>query len=176
MSSSNHDEIIQASLKRGYTPARRRFLLLMMGGLSSFAGAIIAIPFIGGVLAPLLAAPKGVWRGVGSVDHFKIGEAVEVTFENAAPLPWAGVAAKNAVWLRRDTKDHFIALTIYCQHLGCGVQWEQSSQLFFCPCHGGVYYASGEVAAGPPPRPLPKFPTRIRNGQVEVFTAPNPYA
>lgn len=175
MSSAN-DEVIQASLRRGYTPARRRFLLLMMAGLSGFGASLIAIPFIGGVLAPLLAAPRGVWRDVGAVDKFEVGHTVEVSFYDAAPLPWAGVTAKNAVWLRRDTKNDFVALTIYCQHLGCGVRWEAASQLFFCPCHGGVYYADGEVAAGPPPRPLPRYPTRVRQGRVEVYTDPIPYA
>ena len=28
------------------------------------------------------------------------------------------------------------------------------AQLFFCPCHGGAYYADGNVAAGPPQRAL----------------------
>lgn len=174
--SSNHDEILQASLRRGATPARRRFLLLMMAGLSGFAASLIAIPFVGGVIAPLLAAPGGVWRAVGPVDKFKVGDTVEVTFDDPAPLPWAGVTAKDGVWLRRNTKDQFVALTIYCQHLGCGVRWEPAAQLFFCPCHGGVYYANGDVAAGPPPRALPQFPTRISKGQVEVFTKPIPYA
>lgn len=171
-----HQEELHEARSHGASPARRRFLYLMMGGLMSFAGAILAIPIVAGFIAPLIAAPRGVWRAVGAVDSFAVGNAVEVTFYNPAPLPWAGVSAKNAVWLRRDTKTSFSAFTIYCQHLGCGVRWEQSSNLFFCPCHGGVYYANGDVAAGPPPKPLPRFPTRIRGGQVEVFTEPNPYA
>jgi menaquinol-cytochrome c reductase iron-sulfur subunit len=38
-----------------------------------------------------------------------------------------------------------------------------------------VYYASGKVAAGPPPRPLPRYPTRVPDGQVEIYTAEIPY-
>jgi Rieske Fe-S protein len=34
------------------------------------------------------------------------------------------------------------------------VEWFQESGLFMCPCHGGVYYANGERASGPPPRGL----------------------
>src|SRR5262249_12781404 len=41
-----------------------------------------------------------------------------------------------------------------CAHLGCPVEWFQESGLFLCPCHGGVYYANGERASGPPPRGL----------------------
>ena len=41
-------------------------------------------------------------------------------------------------------------------------------QRFICPCHGGVYGFNGEVVGGPPVRPLDRFYTRMRNGQVEV--------
>ena len=114
-------------------------------------------------------------RRVGKVSDFPVGNFVEVTFLNASPVPWSGVTAKQAAWLRRGPNDHFTALTIYCQHLGCPVRWEPGSQLFFCPCHGGVYYASGAVAAGPPERALPPYQTRVRNGQVEIKTAEIPY-
>jgi hypothetical protein len=31
-----------------------------------------------------------------------------------------------------------------------------------CPCHGGVYYANGERASGPPPRGLYPCVYRVR--------------
>jgi menaquinol-cytochrome c reductase iron-sulfur subunit len=58
--------------------------------------------------------------------------------------------------------------------LGCPVRWLPDADLFMCPCHGGVYYKDGKVAAGPPPRPLVKYPVRLRNGQVEIRTSPLP--
>jgi menaquinol-cytochrome c reductase iron-sulfur subunit len=161
--------------RRGYSPSRRHFLELISYVLGAIAAGFVAIPIVGAYLSPLLVAPPGQWRRVGKVSDFPMGNFVEVTFLNASPVPWSGVTAKQAVWLRRDRNDHFTALTIYCQHLGCPVRWEPSSQLFFCPCHGGVYYASGKVAAGPPERALPPYPTRVRNGQVEIFTAEIPY-
>ena len=39
---------------------------------------------------------------------------------------------------------------------------------FICPCHGGVYDFQGKVIGGPPVRPLDRFQTRVRNGQVEI--------
>jgi menaquinol-cytochrome c reductase iron-sulfur subunit len=43
-----------------------------------------------------------------------------------------------------------------------------------CPCHGGVYYEDGSVAAGPPPRGLYQYPVRVNNGQVEIMASPIP--
>ena len=68
----------------------------------------------------------------------------------------------------------FVAYSIYCSHLGCPVDWLPDANLFLCPCHGGVYYKDGAVAAGPPPQPLTKYPVRITNGQVEIETSPIP--
>ncbi|MFD7440956.1 Rieske (2Fe-2S) protein [Streptomyces sp. NPDC059909] len=47
-----------------------------------------------------------------------------------------------------------------CTHLACAVLWREdrgSEGELYCPCHEGVFDArTGEVTAGPPPRPLPK--------------------
>lgn len=47
-----------------------------------------------------------------------------------------------------------------CTHLACAVLWRKdrgSEGELYCPCHEGVFDArTGEVTAGPPPRPLPK--------------------
>ena len=43
-----------------------------------------------------------------------------------------------------------------------------AAKRFVCPCHGGVYDFEGKVAGGPPVRPLDRFETRIRNGQVQI--------
>ncbi len=153
---------------------RRRFLTVMSIGLGTFAAGLVGIPIIGFLVAPLIEKVPRFWRPVGSLEQFKVGTTVEVTFLDASPLPWAGVAAKTAAWLRRNGEEDFIAFSVDCTHLGCPVRWLPDADLFLCPCHGGVYYADGKVAAGPPPKPLPRYPVRVRNGQVEVLTSPVP--
>ena len=64
----------------------------------------------------------------------------------------------------------FIAFSVNCTHLGCPVRWLQDADLFMCPCHGGVYYFDGTVAAGPPPKPLIRYDVRTANDQVEIKT------
>jgi menaquinol-cytochrome c reductase iron-sulfur subunit len=153
----------------------RRKLLARLSLAAGGGGAIIlAVPTAGFVLAPFFERTPKVWRSVGKVESFKIGETTAVDYEDASPLPWAGVTARSAAWLRRVDADTFIAFSINCTHLGCPVRWLAQADLFMCPCHGGVYYKDGTVAAGPPPLPLPRYPVRVVNGDVQIQTSPIP--
>ena len=156
--------------------SRRRFFERISIVLSSLCAVALAVPGIGFVLAPFTRKVPRLWRKVGHVDDFKVGETTSVTLLDSSPLPWAGVTAKTAAWLRRTSKDEFIAFAVNCSHLGCPVRWLANANLFMCPCHGGVYYADGSVAAGPPPRPLTRYQVRVRDGQVELQTRPIPIA
>ncbi len=136
----------------------------------------MSIPVFGFVFAPLLRKPLELWRPVGKVDGFEVGKTVLVSFTNAGARPWAGVADQTAAWLRRVEGETFHAFALNCTHLGCPVRWEPRANMFMCPCHGGVYYENGDVAGGPPPKPLPRYAVRVRDGQVEIQTAPVPIA
>ncbi len=154
--------------------SRRKFFMKLSLGLAGVSAAVAAIPVITAVLAPLLESKTEKWRTVGKVDAFKINTTSLVTFINADPEPYAGMTAKSAAWLRRNNDTDFIAFAANCTHLGCPVRWEKDAHLFMCPCHGGVYYADGTVAAGPPPKPLTRYEVRINNDEVQIKTAPLP--
>jgi menaquinol-cytochrome c reductase iron-sulfur subunit len=154
--------------------SRRKFLARVSVAAGGIGALIVALPVTGFILAPLFKRTQEVWRSVGKVEAFKIGETTAVQYEDASPLPWAGVTARSAAWLRRVNADTFIAFSINCTHLGCPVRWLAEANLFMCPCHGGVYYEDGTVAAGPPPLPLRRYPVRVKNGSVEIQTAPIP--
>lgn len=152
--------------------SRRRFLTRLSIAAGSLAAAIVALPSVGFLLG--LRKPTMVWRNVGKVDDFQIGSTVEVKFLDPSPMPWAGVTAETAAWLRRVDEQQFKAFSIDCTHLGCPVRWLPTADLFMCPCHGGVFYADGRVASGPPPKPLTTYPVRVQNGQVQILTSPLP--
>ena len=65
------------------SPERRRFLTGLCLGLSALASAVVSIPVLGFVLAPLLRKEERAWRRVGSVEAFKVGATVAVTFPKA---------------------------------------------------------------------------------------------
>jgi menaquinol-cytochrome c reductase iron-sulfur subunit len=158
----------------GHTIARRQLLSKISLALGLAGGAALGVPVVGFVVAPLFRTPPREWRRVGKLEEFKIGDTVNVVFTDASPLPWAGVTSKTAAWLRRVSDDTFIAFSVNCAHLGCPVRWMQDARLFMCPCHGGVYYEDGSVAAGPPPHALTQYPVRVTDGNVEIHTDPIP--
>jgi menaquinol-cytochrome c reductase iron-sulfur subunit len=156
------------------TVTRRNFLTRVGIALGGLSAALLGGPVVAFLVAPLFRRPPEIWRSVGKVADFRVGETVEVSFEEASPLPWAGVTARNAAWLRRVSDSEFIAFSVQCTHLGCPVSWLAGAKLFMCPCHGGVYYADGRVAAGPPPRPLPRYRVRIQGDEVQLLVSEMP--
>ncbi len=154
--------------------ARRQLLGRMSVGVGVACGAAVSVPGIGFVVAPLFREASREWRSIGKVEQFKIGETVNVVFVDTSPLPWAGVTSKTSAWLRRVDRTEFVAFSVNCAHLGCPVRWLEQARLFMCPCHGGVYYEDGRVAAGPPPHPLTRYPVRVRAAEVEIRADPIP--
>lgn len=153
---------------------RRSFLAKLSFGLGGLAAAAASVPIIAAFINPWIREKARAWRAVGTVDEFKPGGFTLVKYKDAEPDPWAGSTSNSAAWLRRDSDTEFTAFAVNCTHLGCPVRWIESSELFMCPCHGGVYYKDGSVAAGPPPKPMVKYPVRVRNGNVEIETSPIP--
>lgn len=154
--------------------SRRSMLARLSVTLAAASAALLGIPVVGFVLGPFTKKVREVWRDVGPIEDFEVGKTVKVEYQDPSPLPWAGVTARTAAWLRRDEGQRFTAFSINCTHLGCPVRWIDSADLFMCPCHGGVYYDDGTVAGGPPPRPLPQYPVRVQNGLVQIRTRPIP--
>lgn len=68
----------------------------------------------------------------------------------------------------RRSADSIVARSLLCTHLGCQVRWVEAEQVYQCPCHEGVFAASGEVISGPPPSALRELPVTIEGGQIRV--------
>jgi Rieske Fe-S protein len=153
------------------TPPRRSFFRWLTVGTGAIASVFVGIPVVGFLLKPKKRPIE--WVPLGRVGDFALNETRMVTFENPIRQPWDGMTAHTGVYVRYEGKDdqqtdQFLVLAVNCAHLGCPVSWFPQSGLFMCPCHGGVYYASGELASGPPPRGLFHCVWRIRDGQLEV--------
>ena len=154
--------------------SRRRFLSRVSLAMSGLIGAVLSVPIVAYLLSPLINRAPSTWVTIGSVDQFGVGQTVLVTYDDPSPLPWAGQTARTSVWLRRTGEARFTAFAVNCTHLACPVNWLQEAGLFLCPCHGGVFYADGTVAGGPPPRPLTQYDVRIVGDDVQLLSRPAP--
>lgn len=155
---------------------RRRFLSWLSLSLAALAGAVLSVPILAYLLSPLIVPARNVWRDMGPAESFQVGATVKKDLDDPSPLPWAGQTARTAVWVRRVDQAHFTVFAVNCTHLGCPVNWRPDADLFLCPCHGGVYYADGSVAGGPPPRGLFQYQSRVQDGRLQVLTRALPVA
>jgi menaquinol-cytochrome c reductase iron-sulfur subunit len=148
--------------------SREEFLKLLSLSLSGVIGLIALVPGVAFILNYLFVPKVPKWVNVGQIDNFKEGETVQVGFHDPYVLPWDGVSGHRSAWVRRESEENFTAFAVNCTHLGCPVRWQANAELFMCPCHGGVYYSDGQVAGGPPPRPLHRYPVRLTKGDVHI--------
>jgi menaquinol-cytochrome c reductase iron-sulfur subunit len=162
----------------GETVTRRRFMTGAAHGAGGVAAAAFTLPALGFALAPVFkVAPNVPWQAVGPPSDFTNDNYVVKVI---SIVPGIGEAGKSIAYVRtrnpaidkepEDQYNHWIALSSRCMHLGCPVRWVDAAQRFICPCHGGVYNLRGQVAGGPPVRPLDRFYTRLNSstGLVEL--------
>ena len=60
----------------------------------------------------------------------------------------------NEILVKRSPSG-FEAFSSTCPHLGCRVHWVPEQQVFFCPCHRGVFNADGVPISKRSYRPYP---------------------
>lgn len=149
--------------------SRRELLTKLAVAINIAVAAILAVPVIAYLISPLKRKGQYLkWISLGAIDDFPEGQTRLGTYRNPFHRPWDGPTDKTACWVRRIRGGEFQVFAVNCAHLGCPVRWFPQSQLFMCPCHGGVYYANGSRAAGPPPRGLFQYPWKVRGGKLMI--------
>jgi len=66
---------------------RRRFLEKLSLTLGAVCAAMLGVPVVGFVVAPLFRKMKDTWIPVGNTDNFEVGKTVNVPFPDPSPLP-----------------------------------------------------------------------------------------
>ena len=161
----------------GETVTRRRFMDLAANGAGGIAVAAFTLPALGFALAPVFKTLPFEWQAIGPPSDFPPTNYVPRVI---TLVPGIGEAGTALTYVRtrdpaidtepEDQWNHWIAVSNRCAHLGCPVRWVDAAERFICPCHGGVYNIRGQVAGGPPVRPLDRFYTRLntQTGLIEI--------
>ncbi len=153
------------------TVTRRAFLVKLGITFNALVGAVLAVPIVRYILSPVTRERRPgyeSWLSLGSLDQFPAGQTRFATYRNPVVNPWDGETATIACWVRHTAGENFQVFAINCAHLGCPVRWFPQSGLLMCPCHGGVYYADGSRASGPPERGLFEYRYKIEAGNLLI--------
>lgn len=104
------------------------------------------------------------WQYVVEVNALEVGESVLYQ----SPSGETVTIARQA---RGGGAEDFVALSSTCPHLGCQVRWEAQNNRFFCPCHNGIFDASGIATGGPPGEAgqrLDRYPLKVEGDLLHI--------
>ena len=159
----------------GETVTRRRFMTGTANTAGVIAAAAFTLPALGFALAPVFEGSSDTWQEVGPVSRFNANDYLPEVITIASGI---GEAGTSLAYVRlhnlaidgpvKDQYDHIVALSSRCAHVGCPVRYVAAARSFVCPCHGGVYNFRGLRTGGPPPRPLDRFYTLVRDDKVLI--------
>ena len=149
-----------------YNPARRAFHITLINLLGAAIGLAMAIP----TRVYLLTAPhkRGgtKWIDAGDVSQLTPGTPVEMSFRVNRLDGWRMVTENKTAWVVKSADSEIVAFGPQCTHLGCAYHVDNGR--FLCPCHTSIFSTDGQVVAGPAPRPLDRYETKIENERLQI--------
>jgi Rieske Fe-S protein len=125
------------------------------------------------VLTSFAFAVGQVWIGVQNLWRRRRGLPNAMKIASLAQLPDGATLSFNypgehdPCVLVRLPAGGLVAYSQKCTHLSCAVIPHPDKGVIYCPCHEGLFdLKTGNVLAGPPPRPLPRVLLDVRGGDV----------
>jgi len=149
----------------------RRSALTMIIAAIGGAWAILTTAVAGLFVAtPLRTTTRAKAMRLGDVDAFDTTfKMVQLQVDRSDG--WFEKIDLEKLYVRVNEAGEPEVMSARCTHLGCSVNWEEESDHFVCPCHGGQFSAQGVVLDGPPPAPLPPIRSVVKNNQIIVYIA-----
>ena len=150
--------------------SRRNFMQTAIWGIGGLIGIGLGVSAVAYVVGPSLKGQQTqTWVRLGPTSKVELGIPTLFTFTIETQTGWIASTEKSSVYVLSTDGRTYIAMSNICTHLGCHIRWIVEQDQFFCPCHNGVFDISGNVVAGPPPRPLDHYDVKVENGQLYVL-------
>jgi menaquinol-cytochrome c reductase iron-sulfur subunit len=148
---------------------RRTFLSRIVSFFSLALAALFSLPIFKYLSESLSEQGDTGWYRLIRTDAAELSDEVTlVRLKKILREGWHTRIVEENVWVRKKSDGSFLVFNTHCTHLGCSVSWDASKKQFACPCHGGRYDVDGYRTAGPPPRPLDRYETRIDNNTLII--------
>jgi menaquinol-cytochrome c reductase iron-sulfur subunit len=156
-------------MPKSHPVTRRDFVLTVTASIGATIGAVIGLPALAYIASPAFKVRKAEdWIPLGPLENFPEGVPTPFSFVRVEENGWEKTANSYGGYVVR-TGEEATAFSNVCTHLSCRVTWKEGTLGFVCPCHDGIFDIQGEVVAGPPPRPLDTYQTKIEDGNVFIF-------
>jgi Rieske Fe-S protein len=150
--------------------SRRNFMQTAIWGIGGFIGIVFGVSAVAYVVGPSLKKKQtDTWVRLGPTSKVELGIPTLFTFKIQTQTGWIANTQEVSVYVLTTDGRTYIAMSNICTHLGCHIRWISEQDKFFCPCHNGEFDISGNVVAGPPPRPLDRYDVKVENDQLYVL-------
>jgi menaquinol-cytochrome c reductase iron-sulfur subunit len=160
----------EQTLGHGDDVGRRKFLAGIIGVVAGAVAAVVGLPAIGYVISPGIKNPnEDEWITLGPVTLLQPGVPSGFPYSRQIKDGWVESSQTGVAYAVTQDGQNVTVFSNNCTHLSCRVTWSAERDGFFCPCHDGLFGIDGIVLAGPPPRPLDQFETKIENGQIMIL-------
>lgn len=147
---------------------RRTFMSAFITAAGGLIGAALGLPAVAYVVGPALQRVTGNWIQLGAVAKVELGVPTLFKTKIERQAGWIVEEQEISAYVLTDDGQNFVAISNVCTHLGCRARWIEDQQIFFCPCHNGVFDKNGEVVSGPPPRALDRYETKVEDAVLYV--------
>jgi menaquinol-cytochrome c reductase iron-sulfur subunit len=152
---------------------RRVFHLAVIYILGALISVALAIPALIYLLVPPRTRKDSGYVDAGDISQLTPDSPVEMSFQDTRVDGWRVVTEKKTAWVVKTPDNKIIAFGPQCTHLACAYHWDAGVRQFACPCHNSFFSLQGQVLAGPAPRPLDRYVTRIQNNRLQVGALKN---
>jgi quinol---cytochrome c reductase iron-sulfur subunit, bacillus type len=149
---------------------RRKFALTSIYLLNGIMAGLVTVPTLFYLFAPPRRRRTRAFIDVGDISALKPGVPLELHYQRSRYDGWRFTTETKTVWVVKNNGS-VTAFKPSCTHLGCAYHWETNSASFACPCHGSYFSIEGDVLAGPAPRPLDRYPTKVNSCRLQINDA-----
>ena len=159
---------VQAQISGENQTTRRNFYIGAIYGMMGAISAALGVPALIYLLFPPKAKKEEQWIEVGDITRIAPNSPVEMTFRRTRTDGWKVISEKSTAWVIKSADNKITAFGPQCTHLGCAYHWEEGKNEFLCPCHTSLFGIDGRVIAGPAPRPLDRYETKVEANKLLV--------